>query len=305
MMMNTAGSRSLLWATFLSVLAFAATLHVIAQEQPPLPTISPVPPQRIVPPPPQDQLFTETEKTTTRIVPIEYADTNDLINILQLFGVRVIANDNPRAIVLSGAEGAVNLALDAVEQLDVPPPPVKNVEVIVNLVVATKGGEIAPGLEPCGPQLDPVVEQLNAVFGFEQFALVDTLLLRGRDGSGIEASGFLTSFAAMNDSGQALPSQYQFRVDDLRVQSMPDAVARISLNRLVFSTELSIPTPTGAGPNGQRFTQISRQQMGISADLDVQEGQMAIVGKANVSTQGEVVFVVVSAKVVTERGEKL
>jgi RNA polymerase sigma factor (sigma-70 family) len=190
--------------------------------------------------------------------------------------------------------------LDAVEQLDVPPPPVKNVEVIVYLVVATKGGEIAPGLEPCGPQLDPVVEQLNAVFGYERFGLVDTLLLRGRDGSGIEASGFLTAFAATNESGQALPSQYQFRVDDLRVQTMPDAVARISLNRLIFSTELSIPSPTGAGPNGQRFTQISRQQMGISADLDVQEGQMAVVGKANVSTQGEVVFVVVSAKVVTE-----
>jgi hypothetical protein len=289
-------------AALLPMLGIVFASGVAAQEQPSQPARVPVsiethPP---VPAPVQDQLFTQAPQATTRIVPVEYADTNDLLRILQLFGVSVIANEKPRALVLSGENSAVGLAEDAVRQLDVPPPPIKNVEVIVYLVVATKGGESPQGLEECGPQLAPVMEQLASVFGFEQFGLVDTILLRGRDGSSVEASGFLPPLAPAQESGEELPSNYQVQIDDLQVQSAPGAVSRISLNRFIFGSELAIPTHANRGPNGQVLTQVSRKETGISADLDVQEGQMAVVGKANLSTQGDVVFVVVSAHVVPE-----
>ncbi len=294
--------RVLLLMALLPILVVGIAPRAIAQDTPPQavqpqfwqPTNAPAQAVHT-----QDQLFAEAEKTTTRIVPIEYANTGDLMNVLQLFGVQVIPIDKPKAVALSGAESAVELAEDAVRQLDVPPPPVKNVEVIVYLIVATKGGDIPEGFEPCGPQLEPVMEQLRSVFGFEQFGLIDTLLMRGRDGSSVEASGFLPLVAG-DASGAEDPSNYQVEVRELRVQSAPDRPARFSLNGFTFGTDVPFSAGTQRGPNGQVFRQVQRRNVGISADLDVQESQMAVVGKANLSAQGDVVFVVVTAHVVPE-----
>lgn len=307
MTMRSRTAREFASPLFLSLLTFISAYSGEAQEQPaqPFPVQPALPttpesqqPRRVAPAEPQ--LFAQTPETTTRIVPLEFADPQDLMNVLTLFNVQVIPNAEPRALVLSGAESAVELAVSAVQQLDVPPPPVKNVEVIVYLIVASKGGTVPQNLDPIQPQLDPVTTQLSQVFGFDQFGLVDTILLRGRDGSSVETSGVMPNRAYEGESNDEVPSNYQVEVSELRVQPAPDSVARISLNGFMFGTDIAYPSGSQQGPNGQVFRRVERRDMGLRADLDVQEGQLAVVGKANLSAEGDVVFVVVTAQVVSE-----
>lgn len=302
MILNARKHYSLVAAILLLAFAIVASPNVFARE--PLDPAATKSEQALQPvpdtPDSQENSVHNQEPPVTRMVRVEYANLDDLTHLIMFLGVSYSSVEKPKTLVLSGPEESVALALDAIEQLDVPPPPVKNVEVIVYLIVAAKEGGALTNLEPCGPQLEPVTEQLKTVFGLEQFGVIDTLLLRGRDGSSIEASGFLPPFASAGESGQEAPSDYRVQISELEVQPRPDGVARISLNDFTFGTMLSIPSGSRKGPNGEVFTQMSRRDMGISADLDVQEGQMAVVGKANLSMEGDVVFIVVSAQVVPE-----
>lgn len=293
-------NRTAIRILLLSSFAIMAAHRGGAQESVPRPAPDPSPADVRQQPQPdnaaRERLFTEEEITTTRIVPLEFANPRDLTDVLTLFQVQVIPNEEPKALVVSGPENAVQLAMDAILQLDMPPPPLKNIEVIVYLIVAGRGDSLPSGLEPLREQLDPVTTQLSQVFGFERFGLVDTILLRGRDGGSVEASGIMPQLSDTSESGGGAPSNYQVHVRELTVQSAQDTAARISLNGFMFGTDITLAV--GGSKQEGVPQRIERRNMGISADLDVQEGQMAVVGKANLSADGDVVFVVVTAQVV-------
>lgn len=282
-----------------AVCIFACAPLCAAQEEASNPETPPVaaPPPILPPPRP-----VSTPNLTIRIVPVLHADPHELAEMVEPLGVRATPTDTPRAIVLAGSEEDVRIAQETLQHLDVAPPPVKNIEITLHMIVARKadpaaGTEVA-GLAPCPPTLTPVTVDLAERLGFTQFGVLDTLLFRSRDEGEIESSGILPPLPQNEKTDLIDKAQYRFTVGRLSVQDYDGQVPVISLDGLVCSTEFSIASPAAGGPvQPVRPNSMSRMETGIKSDFDIREGQFAIVGKASVSGRAESIFLIVSARV--------
>lgn len=235
----------------------------------------------------------------TRIIPLRYGDPAAIAQLLGSMGARSMPSDMPRALVVTGLEKDVQTVQEAVAQLDVPPPPVRNVEIMLYLVVVSKDDSLS-NIPACPPALDGVKTQLTEQFGYTQFGLLESVLLRGRDGESIEASGLLPPLPE-EDSPAAEQASYRFAVDSVSVGSGPDGAPMISLDALRCGTEFNagggVPAPVPPGQIPRPGRPVSRMETGLSASLDLREGEVAVVGKASVTPGGQGIFVLLSARV--------
>jgi len=155
----------------------------------------------------------------------------------------------------------------------------QNVEVTLYLMSAV--GQPATAGIPT--ELEGVVKQLRGMFSYKGYELIDTQLLRVRNGHGAEASGVV--------GGTAGPyktiSQVRFNAADV---SGDERGRTIHIRGLKVG--LKVPVPTGSGG---AFNYLDT---GINTDVDVREGQKIVVGKANMDGSDRASIVVLTAKVV-------
>ena len=111
----------------------------------------------------------------------------------------------------------------------------------------------------------------------------ESSILRASEGASAGASGFLPLAVQAN-----YPRVYRIGFDQAEV--VPDAQGKtVRLGRLYFQTEIFAVSEKG-GP----------QPLRISADsLDLREGQSVVFGKSNLHESGDVVVVVLTARVVS------
>lgn len=133
-------------------------------------------------------------------------------------------------------------------------------------------------------ELQPVVKQLKSVFpNYQGFRLLETLVMRTREGSDAEVNG-----VAPSGKEGLPPSIYNFKFRSARITS--DEKGRVVwLERM----RLGVRVPIQTGVN----MQFNYQDTGISADVDVREGQKVVVGKANLQGPDKALFLVLAAKV--------
>jgi hypothetical protein len=143
------------------------------------------------------------------------------------------------------------------------------------------------GNAPMPAELDSVVKQLKGLFSYKGYRLMDSFVLRSRDGERGDTSGFVPP----SDSGVSAGHKiiYQFQYQRVRVDG-GDTGRLIRFDGLKLGTRIPVAGAMGA---------VSYVETGISTDVDVPEGKKVVVGKTSaVEGSDSALILVISAKVV-------
>lgn len=184
-----------------------------------------------------------------------------------------------RVVVVNGPPDLVETVEAIVRKYDVPPPTEKNVELIFHLLLANQQAE--SGSIPA--ELNAVVAQLKNVFGIKSVRVLETAIMRVREGRGSEVTGLMAPAAKVD-----INAHYSLKVQNISITGEEKA-ARIRLDQIRMHLRL----PTQVGPGNTQFNDSN-----LSTDVDIREGQKVVVGKMSVDSGAQSIFLVVSAKVV-------
>src|SRR5260370_397896 len=227
------------------------------------------------------------QERVTKIISIKNGNLQKIFHTIStlLAGTGVLASSDNEHVILSGPKDAVASFEEIAKQLDVAK---KNVETTVYMIVASaQSGNAAP----LPPELDPVVKQLKSLFSYKGFKLLDSFVLRSRDGQAADTSGFVSAQEGADKI-----------VYNLRYQRMGEQPAEaghlIRFDGLKFGLRVPV-SKVPAGFQSGVAPQISYVEAGISTDVDVPEGKKVVVGKTSaVEGPDSALILVISAKVV-------
>jgi hypothetical protein len=226
---------------------------------------------------------------TRKLVEVKHADSGNMAGFLQSYGVQVSESPSPNWILLMGPPDAVAAAEAGMAQVDVPEPPVKNIEVLIYLVKALQTADAAPSAKPLPEKIERCVTELRGTFNYGAYELVDTIMLRCRDRGSVNGSGFLPG----NESN--LYALCQIRIGEVSAQATGTAPV-IRLEELTLGANIQVgERPAGDPAPPRRSTQ--SMDVGIKADIDVRDGDCAIAGNTNYLPGEQALFVIVSARV--------
>ena len=223
----------------------------------------------------------EAKGSVTRIFSVKHRDVVSLSELISAFGARIRPSPALGVIAVTGPPEIVEAVGDSIQRLDVAPSPPKNVELTFYIVIALPQAS-QPTSVP--RELEAVTKQLKSVFSYQAFRVLDTMILRCRDGQGAEASGAGPPPTGPAESGQWTTFQVRFRMVSV---SSDSAGKVVRLNGLRLGARIPIPTSGG-------WTWVDT---GFNTDIDVREGQKVVVGKANIDSSNNAMIVVVTAKV--------
>jgi len=189
------------------------------------------------------------------------------------------------ALGVSAPPAVMAAVEETIKRLDVPPPPVKNVELTGYILEA-----LAQGSSSVPPDLEGVVGQLSRAFSYRAYRLVDTLVARAREGSGLSAEA---DTMGGNGKSSSERSRYMLHATQASV-THGDAGTTIRLDQLHFGAKAPDLMSGPVDGSGSR----QYRSVDIEADLDIREGQRVVVGKSGAGDSGNATFLVLTAKVV-------
>ena len=211
-----------------------------------------------------------------KVVHVRYARAEAVKDLIG-GSLYVYANNGLKALVLKGNAASVAAAEEAVKELDVPAVSelARNVEITVYVVGAGAKGPV----ENAAPrELEPVFRQLKAVFPYSAYELLDSTIIRCREGRQAGSGGLLKNFPTAQTG---FLNRYNIAFN-LGERPESDSDRTVHFDRFNFSTGV---------PN-------SDIRVSVDTNLDVQEGQKVVVGNTNIDGGNSALFVVVSAKFV-------
>lgn len=215
-------------------------------------------------------------KVERKLIQLKYVSANRVHNLLRNYtNASVESDDNLHTIAIRGTTDMVTAFEEAVKKLDAPP---RDFELTVFLISASpQTGDHLPDA------LTSTAKQLHGVFAYKGYDLLDSFVLRGRDGQGMDG------MQGGSADGTIKNSTYSFRYYRASVQDgTPKIVNLQNLN-------LQIRMPTGMrNEKGQP----EYKTTGLSTDIDIRDGQKVVVGKSDVNNGENPLILVVTAKVV-------
>ncbi|MCC7174891.1 MAG: hypothetical protein IT159_06815 [Bryobacterales bacterium] len=224
----------------------------------------------------EEKPATAIEQSVSKIFEVRYRDPETLRLLLQLFGARIVASPGLKALAVTGPSAVVDAVGEAIKRFDVP---VKNVELTVYILA---GGAQEGPQDTIPKELESVARQLRNTFSFGGLRVLDTAVIRSREGRQTSASG-----AFSTPPGTA----YSIALGGLSISGMAkENIVRI--DNLRFHAQIPVDPRSGVQPSPPT------RSAGFSADVDVREGQKVVVGKANFDESGTALILVVTAKVV-------
>lgn len=224
-------------------------------------------------------LLAQKAEFVTKIYQLKSVDPKRLANLLQPFSPHSIrADEELRSITIDLNKDSIAEIEEMIRRFDVPPPPVKNIEVTIYLLSAL--GQ--PSATAIPAELEGVVKQLKGMFTYKGYQLIDTMVMRTRAGQGGEASGVVDNASKVQAK---TISQIKFRSAS---PSTDDKGRTIRIDGLKVG--LKVPVVTDG--------KVQYIDTGISTDVDIREGQKVVVGKANMDGSDRASIVVLSAKAV-------
>jgi hypothetical protein len=244
---------------------------------------------------------TPEKKYYQKVFDIKYADVNQLVDLLAFYPARVKGQTGLRAIAVgSDSEDTMKAIEEAIKRYDVPrgaSSGSRNIEMTIYLLMAgkdVKAGDAVPA------DLDPVVRQLRSVFGYKDFELLDTAVLRNREGQRGAASGVLTVDVPNLDAAFPPTSSYDVGYANATVTAGEKGnVIRLDDFRLDAKIPYAVAAPAKKGEGGTPYiTNYQLINVGFRTNLDVHDGQKVVVGKSKVDTLGRALIVVLTAKAV-------
>ena len=205
-----------------------------------------------------------------KLIQLKYASADRVRNLLRNYtSANVDADDSMHMIAVRGTDDMVAAFEEAVKKLDVAP---LDFELTVYLIsTSPQPGDQLPDA------LASTAKQLHGVFAYKGYDLLESFVLRGRDGQGGSADGTIKN------------STYSFRYQ--RASALDGSPKIVTLQNL----SLQIRMPTGMrNDKGQPEYKTS----GVSTDIDIRDGQKVVVGKSDMNNGESPLILVVTAKVV-------
>jgi hypothetical protein len=223
-------------------------------------------------------------KLVQEIVEVRHADPEALAAVLRVFPTSVQAHTEMGLVTIRGTAEDVATAVAAARSLDVPPKPASSIEVTAHILGASKTSELA-GDVPA--HLEEVAGQLRQVFGYRGVELVDSVSVRVRDHGDAAVSG------ALSQEADREPSPYRLGFNRATVVSGQEARS-IRLDGLLFEARLiRWRAATSDGEPGH----FVNSEVNLTTDVEVREGQKAVVGKAATNGARDSLILVVEARV--------
>ena len=207
-----------------------------------------------------------------KVFVLRYVDAGPLAKILSVFPAAIsFARVRDLQTLAVSANPAVLAAIEeTIKRLDSPPEVKKNVEVTVHVLeCSTRPDEASttPG------DLQEVVGQLKRTFNYAGCGLGQTLFTGGRDGS------------VFNVASRVAQYSLHARADIVNSGGVP--VVRLTQFQVTHSVPVKIPGGAGTNMTSNAF----------DGDIDVRNGQRAVVGKLGSSESGKDEILVVTAKI--------
>jgi hypothetical protein len=235
------------------------------------------------------------EQPVHKTIELKYADANRMMGLLQratqYLGVQVSDDSAFHLIFLHGPEKAVAEAEAMIKKYDVAP---SNIELTVYMVSGTADAKMTTDEVPA--DLGPTVKQLHGLFPYKSYRVLQSFVLRvreghdGRDSGTLKAPDYARIQPLKNPADRAeVNASYDFRFQNITLSGgSPRAIH-------VNGMSLNIATPTGKTDKEGRPEQASSS---ISSDLDANEGQKIVVGKSNLHGSEDALILVITAHVI-------
>jgi len=135
------------------------------------------------------------------------------------------------------------------------------------------------------PDLDPAVKQLKTIFNYKGFRLLESFVLRSRDGENGQTNGFLPPLESLPPGNKI---SYQFQYNEVSIDG-GDTARVAHFHHLSLSIRVPIAVASGT-------TNVDAR---IATDIDVPEGKKVVVGKTSALEGSDgALILVISAKVV-------
>jgi hypothetical protein len=213
-------------------------------------------------------------KTVRKLIQLKYVNAGQVHSLLRIYQSNDLnmnsADDRLHMLAVQGTPAMVATIEEAVKKLDVPP---LDFELTVYLIsTSAQAGDQLP------EALASTAKQLHGVFTYKGYQLLESFVLRGRDGQqGASAEGTIKN------------STYSFRYNRA---SVLDGTPKI-VNLQNLNLQIRIPS----GMHNEKG-QIEYKSTGLSSDIDIRDGQKVVVGKSDVNNGESPLILVVTAKVV-------
>jgi hypothetical protein len=221
-------------------------------------------------------VLAQDSNEVTKVIHVRYARAEAIRDLVSRGGTTVTANNGLRALVIHGSTAGVAATEAAVKELDAPLP--NELARDVELTIYVIGASAQPIAEdrPVA-DLAPIIRQLKAVFPYGGYQLLDTMMIRSREGRQSRSDGILKSFP----STQTAVLDHGYHVHcDLGDRSNAGSDRTVRLDRFMFTTRAD------------------KYDISIDTNFDLQNGQKVVVGNTNIDGGNSALFVAVSAKFV-------
>ena len=170
-----------------------------------------------------------------------------------------------------------------------------NHEVHVHLLVtaeASEGGARTP------QSLEGVLRQLKASLPPSEYRLAATLINRVRDGGGfnVKTSG-VGSLGAVQTPGPPTPSSLGLSLSGVKLIDPASAQPSIGINQFQLNMRVPIQTAAVKTDKGDgTYPVIQYEEVGVSTQLSVREGEPTLVGTLNAGRAGQLFVIVVTVR---------
>lgn len=226
-----------------------------------------------------------------KVFDVKHRNPDSLTAVLRVFSASGVILSNRELKTIMVRDSAENVAAieEALKRFDVPEPSPVSLEFQLHLISASMGQQ-EKGSVP--DNLMPVIQQVKSVLKFTNYRYVNSSLNRVSNGGKVESSGVGGSlFPAPQGVANSLekPTFYQYSLGPVRLTQ--DSSGKESVQIDLFKFGASVPIRITADSNSVQYRDI-----GLTTPLSLREGEMVVVGTANVSGSDEAIVVVVSVK---------
>jgi len=204
-------------------------------------------------------------------------------------GSELSANNQLRTLTVRDFPENIAAIEEALKRLDVPEQSPTPLEFQIHLISASMAGS-EPKVQVT-KNLEPVITQLKSSLRFTNYRYISSNLSRANDGANVESSGVTGSLfppSASFVTNQGQPSFYNYKIRAIKLRQ--DSLGKETVQ--VDGFEFSVNVPVSWNPVNPAQTQY--RHIGINTPLTLREGEMAVVGTANISGSDEAIIVVVS-----------
>jgi hypothetical protein len=237
---------------------------------------------------------TEKRPWLQKVIDVKYAEVIPLANLIGSLRPggspdRVSPQVDLHAISIGTFDPAfLQLAEEIIKRYDVaaqgqPAKQGHDIELVAYILVASPKGTAGDALPA---DLDGVAKQLRSLFGYRDLKLMDTALIRARDGhGGGDVSGDATGLV----EGAKVPTFYDlaFQSAQVRAEAKGNAIELGHFRFRVLSTYESSPGKMS-----------NREVVDFNTDLSIADSQKVVVGKSSVGSAEQALILVLSARVV-------